>query len=189
MSGRSNDRLRRLYRWLLALYPSDFRERFGSDLLQAFDDRREEKRFRGSAGGFRLIVFLTRDFVTSVPLARPRKERRGMDVMMNDVLRDLRFSLHMLVKNPMFTVAAVVTLALGIGLNAATFSAVHGILLRPLPGTEDPEELVQLYREWAGIEFGSNSVPHYQDVRDRTDDVFENVAAWFFEPLSISADG
>lgn len=185
----SEDRLRRLYRRLLAFYPTDFRERFEADLLQAFVDRRGEPRFQGTTGGLRLIAFLMRDFMTSVPLARPRTHRRGIEQMINDVLRDLRFSLHMLVKNPMFTVAAVVTLALGIGLNAATFSAVHGILLRPLPGTDDPDELVQTYREWAGIEYGSNSVPHYQDVRDRTGDVFENVASWFFEPMSIAADG
>lgn len=109
--------------------------------------------------------------------------------MMSDFWRDLRLSARMLVKNPMFTVAAVATLALGIGLNAATFSAVHGILLRPLAGAEEPEELVQVYREWPGIEFGSVSVPHYQDLRDRSSDVFESVAAWYFEPLSVSADG
>lgn len=108
---------------------------------------------------------------------------------MNDLVQDLRFSVRMLLKNPMFTVAAVTTLALGIGLNAATFSAVHGLLLSPLPGTEDPDELVLVYREWPGIEFGSNSVPHYQDMRDRTEDVFENVSSWFFEPLSLASDG
>ena len=99
---------------------------------------------------------------------------------MNDLIRDLRFSVRMLLKNPMFTIAAVTTLALGIGLNAATFSAVHGLLLSPLPGTEDPDELALIYRQWPGIEFGSNSVPHYQDVRDRTTDVFENVSSWYF---------
>jgi predicted permease len=108
---------------------------------------------------------------------------------MGDFLRDLRFSARMLIKNPMFTVAAVTTLALGIGLNAATFSAVHGLLLRPLPGAEAPEELVQLYREYPGIEFGSNSIPHFQDIRDRSSEVFENVGAYYFTPVSLSADG
>jgi len=108
---------------------------------------------------------------------------------MGDFLRDVRFSARMLIKNPMFTVAAVTTLALGIGLNAATFSSVHGILLRPLPGAEEPEELVQVYREYPGIEFGSHSIPHYQDIRDRSSEVFENVAAYYFSPMSISAEG
>jgi predicted permease len=107
---------------------------------------------------------------------------------MGDFIRDLKYSVRMLIKNPVFTTAAVTTLALGIGLNAATFSAVSGLLLRPLPGTESPEELVQLYRQWPGIEWGSNSVPHYQDLRDRSGEVFENLALWTFAPMSLSAE-
>lgn len=188
--GPTRDRVRTFYRRLLALYPADFRDRFADDLLQAFDDRRSEARFTGGAGGLRLVIFLLRDFVTSVPLARQqRRNSRGVDGIMFDFLRDLQFSVRMLLKNPTFTVAAVMTLALGIGLNAATFSAIHGILLRPLPGAHAPEELVQIYRVWPGLEYGSVSIPHYQDLRDRTGDVFESVGAWFFEPVSISADG
>ena len=77
-------------------------------------------------------------------------------------------------------------MALGIGANSATFSVVNGILLRPLVGVESPDELVQVYRHWPGAEFGSSSIPHYQDVRDRTGDVFENVAAWVFTALSYA---
>ncbi len=108
---------------------------------------------------------------------------------MSDLLRDLAWSFRMLLKSPVFTVAAVLTLALGIGLNAATFSAVYGLLLRPLGGTDHPEELVQLYRHWPGLEYGSNSLPHYQDVRDRTGDVFESVAAHRFVTIALSAEG
>ncbi|GMV06071.1 MAG: hypothetical protein AMXMBFR53_23470 [Gemmatimonadota bacterium] len=183
------DPARALYRRLLALYPRDFRERFEADLLQVFDDRRREARFRGGLGGLRLIGFLLRDFVTSVPLAHRPRPTPWVGTTMGDFLHDLRYSVRMLVKNPVFTAAAVITLALGIGLNAATFSAVNGILLRPLPGAEEPQRLVQLYRKWPGMDYGSTSIPHYQDLRDRTGDVFENVAAWYFAPLSLSSDG
>ena len=107
---------------------------------------------------------------------------------MSDILRDLQYSFRMLIRSPLFTIAAVVTLALGIGLNAATFSAVNGILLRPLDGAQNPAELVQIYRRWPGLEFGSNSIPHYQSLRDETGEVFESVAAWTFVPLSVAAD-
>lgn len=181
---------RSFYRRLLGLSPRSFRDRYADDLLQAFDDRCSEHRFAGTWGGLRLVPFLFRDFVTSVPLAQqPIDRNRGVERIMGDFLRDLQFSARMLIKNPMFTVAAVTTLALGIGLNAATFSAVHGLLLRPLPGAEAPEELVQLYREYPGIEFGSNSIPHFQDIRDRSSEVFENVGAYYFTPVSLSADG
>jgi predicted permease len=185
------DRVRRLYRRLLRLYPEAFRERYEADLLQVFDDRRRERRFRGTVGGLRLVLFLLRDFATSMPLATDRRADPWVVTMMGDLLQDLRYAVRMLVKNPLFTVTAVVTLALGIGLNAAAFSAVNGLLLRPLPGAREPERLVQIYRTWAGAgaEFGSNSIPHYQDVRDRTDEAFDEVAAWYFAPMSVSAEG
>ena len=181
--------MRRFYRWLLGLYPQAFRRRYEEDLLQVFDDRRREPRFAGTLGGLRLVLFLLRDFVTSVPLAREPRRPYRVGMMMSDFLQDLRYSVRMLAKNPVFTAAAVLTLALGIGLNAATFSAVNGILLRPLPGAAEPERLVQLYRHWPGMEFGSVSIPHYQDVRDRSDEVFEDVAAYYFTPMSLAADG
>ncbi|MDH3735007.1 MAG: ABC transporter permease [Gemmatimonadota bacterium] len=109
--------------------------------------------------------------------------------MFERVIRDLRYSVRMLTKSPLFTIAAVATLALGIGLNAATFSAVTGILLRPLGGTEAPDELVQVYRQWPGMDYGSVSIPHYQDLRDRSADVFESSAAWFFQEMSLASEG
>ncbi|HVS64185.1 MAG TPA: ABC transporter permease [Thermoanaerobaculia bacterium] len=108
---------------------------------------------------------------------------------MGHLFRDLRYSVRLLAKSPVFTVAAVLTLALGIGLNAATFSAVHGILLRPLGGVAAPEELVQVYRQWPGMDYGSVSIPHYQDLRDRAKDVFEDVAAYSFTPMALATGG
>jgi len=109
---------------------------------------------------------------------------------MGNLRQDLRFAVRMLLKNPMFTAAAVVTLALGIGLNAAVFSAVHTLLFRPLPQVTNDAELVQLYRKWPGdMLYGSNSIPHYQDLRDRVEAFGGDVAAWTFVPMSLSADG
>ncbi len=108
---------------------------------------------------------------------------------MDNFLQDLRFAFRMLFKNPLFTAAAIFTLALGIGLNAAVFSAVDAILFRPLPGVRDDSELVQLYRTWpGGMIYGSNSIPHYQDLRDRVEAFDGQVAAWNFVTLSLSAD-
>ena len=108
---------------------------------------------------------------------------------MTTFLQDLRYAGRLLRKSPLFTAIAVATLALGIGLNTAVFSAIDAMLLRPIPGVRDATELVQLYRKWPGLDYGSTSVPHYLDVRTRATDVFAEVAVWDFAPLNLSTAG
>lgn len=96
----------------------------------------------------------------------------------------------MFVKSPLFTTVVVLTLALGIGLNTAVFSAIDAMMLRPLPGVKNNDEIVQLYRSAPGNElYNSSSIPHFFDVRERTKTVFSGVAAWSFQFVNITADG
>lgn len=104
------------------------------------------------------------------------------------ITQDLRFAWRMLVKNPFFTAMVVLTLALGIGLNTAVFSVVEGLLLRPTPGVRDDASLVQLYRSYPGMLYGSNSIPHFLRVQERTTDIFDGVADVAFQTMNITVD-
>src|SRR5579863_5454358 len=85
---------------------------------------------------------------------------------MNTILRDLRYSLRTLLKTPTFTVAAVLSLAIGIGATAAVFSIANALLLRPLP-YQDPERLVILWNRSPGLGITEDwfSTAQYFDIK------------------------
>lgn len=115
--------------------------------------------------------------------------RAGSLFSLSALRQDLRFAGRMLVKSPLFTGMVVLTLALGIGLNTAVFSAIEAMLLRPLPGVRESGQLVQLYRAHPAMDYGSNSIPHFWDVRRRATDVYSGVAAWAFSMMSVGVEG
>ena len=108
------------------------------------------------------------------------------------LLHDLRFSLRQLRKAPVFTLVAVVTLALGIGANTAIFTLLDQALLRSLP-VSHPEQLVRLqftgstrghFNTFGGDDHGYFSYPMYRDLRDQSS-VFDSLIASDLQNVSV----
>jgi predicted permease len=96
---------------------------------------------------------------------------------MESFIQDIRYALRMLAKSPGFTAVAVLTLALGIGANVATFSVVYGVLLRPLPFAHS-EQLVRVFDDLRGPNTPDvgMSAPELWDLQDRSG-VFQDISA------------
>jgi predicted permease len=92
----------------------------------------------------------------------------------SDILQDARYGLRMLRKNPGFSAAAIIVMALGISVNAALFSVVNGVLLRPLPYPH-PEQLVVLRESKPNFATGSVSYPNFLDWQ-KDNSTFDSMA-------------
>jgi predicted permease len=108
---------------------------------------------------------------------------------MQTLLQDLRYGLRMLVKKPIFTLAAILTLALGVGANTAIFTVINAALLRPLPYA-DAEQLavVATTVRRDRVEVRSTSYPDFKDWRDQNT-VFERIAARASTSFTLTGGG
>src|SRR5215471_16671212 len=94
---------------------------------------------------------------------------------MGTLLQDVRYGFRILVKNPGFTGVAVLTLALGSGINTAVFSVVDSFLLRPLP-VDDPSQITILDRpQKQGFALPLFSVLDYRNLRNQTTNAFSRI--------------
>jgi predicted permease len=98
--------------------------------------------------------------------------------IISEIRQDVRYSLHLAFRRPLFTLTIVVSLALGVGLSTAVFSFLNAVLLRPLPGARQPERLAYLA---SGGKIASRKVPisypNYADLKARNH-AFSDLAAY-----------
>jgi putative ABC transport system permease protein len=142
----------RFWRWLIALagvivprrLRADWRQEWEAELrarellLAEWDKLNWQTKLdllRRSLGAFRDALLL-----------QPKR-------LEDEMFQDLRYGARMLLKNPVFTLAAVLSLAIGIGATSAIFSVVNGVVLRPLP-YRAPEQLVRLWHSKPQVGIG-----------------------------------
>jgi putative ABC transport system permease protein len=123
----------------------------------------------------------------SIDLDAMYAERR--EDVARSLWQDIRYASRALRRAPAFTIAALVTLALGIGATTTVFSIVYGVLLRPLPYRE-PDRLVMLWEQSArtGNDRNPVSVPNYQDWLAQTRG-FSGIAAYAYNRYTLTGAG
>lgn len=105
----------------------------------------------------------------------------------DEIQRDLAYSVRALRHSPVFTAAAVLTMALGIGATTAIFSLIDAALLRPLP-YPNPDRIFVVYARTADGELAGLSPATFLDYR-RQSSSFENLAAFRENPFNLEASG
>ncbi|MBI3404109.1 MAG: ABC transporter permease, partial [Acidobacteria bacterium] len=111
---------------------------------------------------------------------------------MSSFLHDIRYGLRMLIKNPGFTLVAVLTLALGIGANTTIFTLINAVFLHPIAVT-DPERVISVFttdekNRGPFSNFAPMSQLNFRDYRD-SNDVFSGLVLTTFSSISLSGTG
>jgi len=103
--------------------------------------------------------------------------------MMENLLKDLRYAFRSLVKRPGFTIVAILTLALGIGINTTVFSLANSVFLRQLP-VASPQNLVWIFSD----RDNPSSYPEYLEYQQQTE-LFDGVMAYEWVGLNLGSNG
>jgi predicted permease len=158
--------MRTLWKRLTALFSRRQQDRELSEEVEVhLEMRAAELRQQGlDPGAARAAA--RREFGGLEQMKEAYRDRRGVP-WIEILAKDVSYGLRGLRRNPAFTLAAVLSLALGIGANTAIFSFVNTLMLRMLP-VEKPEQLVNLYRS-GGWGKGYASYPLYLEFRKHTD--------------------
>src|SRR4029453_10286399 len=106
-------------------------------------------------------------------------------VIMDSIIKDIHYGLHMLVKQPWFTLVAVLTLALGVGANSAIFSVVNSLLLNPLPYRDsDRLAIIWSHSPGANVDKDWPSPGQFEAIKANST-VFEDIAIVHGRSLNV----
>ncbi|MEM7414743.1 MAG: ABC transporter permease [Gemmatimonadota bacterium] len=173
----------RLYRTLVRLMPASFRREYGDEMCRVAEDQWAEREpYEGYVGAW---LFWGRESVALLRAAAGlhRRENETGGMTMDGFRQDLKHAARALMRRPGFSALTIVTLALGIGATTSIFSAVHTVIIQPLPyaGSED---VTVLFRASAasGERSQGVSAANVRDLREGSS-VFSALAV--AEPWSL----
>ena len=160
----------RFYRWILRLFPAEFRADFGDEMSQVFDEERAEASARGRVA---LAQLWAR---TIAGLAEVASREHIFTVK-----RDAGYALRMMWRERLTTAAIIATLAIGVGVTTAMFAVVNAVLFEL--ALRDPERLVVILRQMPrGLSAGIT--PSQFEIWRRQQGAFESIAAlWGASPV------
>jgi putative ABC transport system permease protein len=187
-------RSERWYRRFLILFPRSFRRAHEEEMVALFRELARDARAKGRLG---TMLFLGRAFldlgVSALETERRPTFPRGRKVSpMTTFQHDAAVALRLLLKAPGFTLFAVLTMSLGIGAVTAIFSAVYGVLLRPI-GLTDPASLavVRLHREGNEGDVSGFYPRYLEDLEEALDSspAISRIGSYIYESVTLQGDG
>ena len=180
------DKLMKLLRKIRTLFR---KEKLDADMAEEMRHHLEAQMRRNLAAGMpsdEARFAAQRQFGNVASIQERAREVRGWD-WLERLRKDLQFAVRHLLKTPGFTSIAILTLALGIGLNTATFSLLNVILLRPLPFAHS-ELLVELRRNTPQNSHGAFAPADYLDLK-RVEASFGTFAGYSGQDVSLAEPG
>lgn len=172
---------RKLYQGLRALWRTneieqDMEEELRHYLSAATSDKRSSGLSPEEAARAARVEF------GSLEAVKDEIRAAGCEARIEALIADVRYALRVLVRNPGFTLVAVISLALGIGANTVVFSVVNALVLRPLP-VERPDQLIFIETDQSGL---GQSFPNYRDLRDRNQ-TLAGLAGYRIAPMELES--
>jgi putative ABC transport system permease protein len=179
--------LSQFWRWMLSLLRRGRYEREMEEEMRFHLEMQIEQNLSSGMAAEEAHYSARRQFGNQTWLKEVSREMWSLNSI-ETLIQDLRYGARMLLKNPGFTLLAVLTLALGIGANTAIFSVVNAVLLQPLPFRE-PERLVMVWRTNTErtMRDAPVSAPNFIDWKQRNE-VFEQMAAWRIGNFNLTGD-
>ena len=121
-------------------------------------------------------------------MATRRSRRSAVRESVAGLGRDIVHAIRSLVRQPLYALVVIMTMALGAGAAMSVFGLVNAVLIRPLPYA-DPDRVVRIYNEWEGTPDGALSPAEYFDYMDGSAAVFQAFGAWVPGTVNVTERG